>query len=259
MKVVDEMKIGNSGWKPLHTGSLLSTLSFISLAKAAFNKGYGFLMGSRFSQDAVENIFAQIRKKSGMNPSALDARKALKLITVTQFMTPCSNTNYCSDSDRALLSFSDTSQNGHKSEVHNLPGPAGASVHAVLKKGVCGNCRDFLTKNGLDVPETFTKLSEFSDFGGLKYISPVGLEILKTAERFIKKYREDLLSANIGMKTIVKYVCDLHTEVPLCCDVINQLVSHYANVRGSCMSSYQVTKRKLQTTYGNRLKKQKYS
>lgn len=99
VKVIEGTVIGK-GCKPLNTGSILTSLSFVDTAKRCINKEYKFLLGSRLSQDGLENVFSQIRKKYGKKPSALQCLRAVKLICVSQFMSDIKNTSYSTDSDQ---------------------------------------------------------------------------------------------------------------------------------------------------------------
>ncbi|EZA51541.1 hypothetical protein X777_09788 [Ooceraea biroi] len=77
----------------------------MKLAQECFEGKYKFLLGSRLNQDALENIFSQIRKRAGMKPSALNVLKVLKLICLSQFMSDTKNTNYSTDNDLHLLDY----------------------------------------------------------------------------------------------------------------------------------------------------------
>lgn len=102
---ITEQIIIDKGWKPLNTGSILTSLSFMNLAQECFEGKYKFLLGSRLHKDALENIFSQIRKRAGMKPSALNSLKVIKLICLSQFMSDTKNTNYSTDSDLHLLNY----------------------------------------------------------------------------------------------------------------------------------------------------------
>lgn len=52
------------------TGAIMSTTSYICLSKELLDEGFRFVMGSRFSTDAVENIFSVIRM-SNCKPDAV--------------------------------------------------------------------------------------------------------------------------------------------------------------------------------------------
>lgn len=42
--IIQETVIGK-GWKPLNTGSILTSLSFIAISRACFDRGYKFVLG----------------------------------------------------------------------------------------------------------------------------------------------------------------------------------------------------------------------
>lgn len=102
VKIFQNISIGN-GWKPLNTGMIMSTLSLCRITEQLLNEGYKFVLLHRFTQDAVENIFSQIRRKAGSCPSALQCLKALKLITVSQFISDIKRSSYFNDSDIFLI------------------------------------------------------------------------------------------------------------------------------------------------------------
>lgn len=100
--IFQNIEIGK-GWKPLNTGMIMSTLSLWAISNDLLNKGYKFVLLHRFTQDALENIFSQIRRKAGSSPSALECKRALKLITVSQFISDVKRSSYMSDSDLFLI------------------------------------------------------------------------------------------------------------------------------------------------------------
>lgn len=115
--IIQHSDIGK-GWKPLNTGTILTTISFLRIATKCFQNGYKFLLGSRLSQDALENIFSQVRKRGGMKPTALVARKVLRLICLTQYTSDIKNTNYCGDSDLHLVDYLNVDAGQYNSISH---------------------------------------------------------------------------------------------------------------------------------------------
>ncbi|XP_071636276.1 uncharacterized protein [Temnothorax longispinosus] len=59
-------------------------------------------MGSRFSQDCLENVFRIVRQKHP-TPNSIQFKNDLKLITISQYMANVSHGNYEED-DRTFLS-----------------------------------------------------------------------------------------------------------------------------------------------------------
>lgn len=74
--------IGN-GWKPLNVGFILSSLSLIDIFERLFNCNFDFVICHCYTQYAIENIFSQIRRKSGAIPTATQCLRALKMILLS--------------------------------------------------------------------------------------------------------------------------------------------------------------------------------
>jgi len=115
----ENITFGNS-WKPLNVGFILSSLSIIDIAETLFNSGFDFLICHRFTQDAIENIFSQVRRKSGAIPTATQRLSALKIISVSQFISDIKRSSYITDSDTYLIDFFHKSNNASVSSNLNL-------------------------------------------------------------------------------------------------------------------------------------------
>jgi hypothetical protein len=77
----------SEAWKPWQKGILLSTRTVLALHDELVQNGnYSFLLTCRFTQDALENLFSQIRGYGDDHPSTVHFRQCLKLITLSQFM-----------------------------------------------------------------------------------------------------------------------------------------------------------------------------
>ena len=94
------------GWKLVQTGIILSTLSVMNLTADAFDVGFTFFLPGKLTQDALENIFCQIRHKSGLKPTALEAKTTMKLICILWFLAEMKGTNYEVTYDKDLLDIS---------------------------------------------------------------------------------------------------------------------------------------------------------
>lgn len=59
-----EMKVGNQGvFKPVQTSLIITTKSYIEVADYLIKeRHYLYVIGARFSNDFVENLFSNIRK-----------------------------------------------------------------------------------------------------------------------------------------------------------------------------------------------------
>jgi hypothetical protein len=61
-------------------------------------KGFKFLLNSRFTQDCLENVFSVLRSKQVI-PNALQVKDNLKLITVGQYLQNVSKGSYDEDKE----------------------------------------------------------------------------------------------------------------------------------------------------------------
>jgi len=95
---------GSSAWKPVQTGIKLSTTSvlhiFTTLVASSDNR---FLLTSRLNQDALENVFSQVRGKGDAHPSIVAFRHNMRSICLPQFMTVPKTAAYHPDTTPHLL------------------------------------------------------------------------------------------------------------------------------------------------------------
>ena len=205
IKITQSMKFGE-GWKPLQTGIILSTLSVINLVNDTLSSGFKYFLPGRLSQDALENVFSQVRKKAGSKPTALKARQALKLVCVSQFIADIKDVNYFSDGDKHLFSMPklqdlpkevtnvvpvsiQSSQNkpltcSDENEVHYI---SGVTLNGILSRKLCSAC-SYAAENATDpneeeLPEYLQFLTKYSDMGGLHYPSSGFYRICRETER----------------------------------------------------------------------------
>ena len=103
--LVQEIRIG-SAWKPVQSGIKLATSSILSLHRRLVVDGeLKFLLSARFTQDALENIFSQVRAKGVLHPKPVQFRLSLRLICLAQFMAVPSSGSYDVDDTPHLISF----------------------------------------------------------------------------------------------------------------------------------------------------------
>jgi hypothetical protein len=96
----------NSTWKPIQTGILISTQSLLDLYASLVATGnYHFLLTSRLTQDALENLFSQIRGRGDSHPSPVHFRHCLRLISVAQFMKVTDRSSYSIDDSTYAMPF----------------------------------------------------------------------------------------------------------------------------------------------------------
>lgn len=81
------LEVGHKiSWKPSQSDSILLTTSILDLKNLYLNeKGFHFLLTSRFAQDCLENLFSVLRVKNIIS-NALKFKNDLKLISVSQYL-----------------------------------------------------------------------------------------------------------------------------------------------------------------------------
>lgn len=135
--VVQNMSFPNNIWKPVQSGIKLSITSLKSLHQDLVKSGdLKFLMSGRLTQDALENLFSQVRGFGNAHPKPTQFRAALKLIMLGQFMDVPTACNYDEDDAPHLLSFirdhapvlSDEPSTSTVSELDVLIGVASTSL-----------------------------------------------------------------------------------------------------------------------------------
>lgn len=101
-----DVKIGSDQrFKPVQRGVMITTKSVIELTTYLINeRGYLYVLAGRFSQDCVENVFSNIRKKFPV-PNALQFKQSLKILMVSQYLQTLQNTNYEQDEGSFITDF----------------------------------------------------------------------------------------------------------------------------------------------------------
>ncbi|GBN86783.1 hypothetical protein AVEN_230292-1 [Araneus ventricosus] len=94
------LKIGIRGvWKPVEAGIVLTTTSMLALQEMYLkDHKFKFILLSRFSQDAIENLFSSIRLKNPV-PNCKEFKTCLRLIILSQYFTSGVKGNSFSDAD----------------------------------------------------------------------------------------------------------------------------------------------------------------
>ncbi|XP_077968827.1 uncharacterized protein LOC120327068 [Styela clava] len=108
-----------------------------------------FLLPGKLTQDAVENLFSQVRSKGNSHPKACQFRNAIKLISVGQFLHVPSSGNYDTDDSENLITFIKEHSNASYSLTNDEPQPNIEinEVDALIESAVV--CMDICESNGL--------------------------------------------------------------------------------------------------------------
>ena len=282
INVIQNSQFGMS-WKPLQTGMILSSLTVMKLTEELFLDGFSFFLPGRLTQDALENVFSQVRRKSATKPTALQAKEALRLICVSQFISDIRSSNYASDSDYHLLDttlemtravsaghtsglptttseqttpFSALSVAAQENDIYFI---SGSILNTLLKrKNICQPCLEALQMaKYLEEPEVpyYKKLlTEYCDMGGLKRPESGLYQICVEAEKVFKKYTKHLLLNEITIREhLVKVIKDKCQNIvlPTCCKIKETIIENYLVIRCKGYINFAVNKRVPEACYGS--------
>jgi hypothetical protein len=85
----------NKTWKPIQTGLVMASKTLLDMHTDFVQTGYyKFLLSSRLTQDALENLFSQIRGRGDSHPTPVKLRHSLRLISISQFTKTPKNSSY---------------------------------------------------------------------------------------------------------------------------------------------------------------------
>ncbi len=274
-------------WAPLNTGMILSNLSFIDVSTFLLQQdGIFFILLHRFTQDATENIFSQVRRRAGMTPCSKEVLSALKLITLSQFMSDIKSVDYLDENDTFLLNYiaekKQARVQGRNNNVlpingfpsvpadlsekfqtvlsenaflnsydRNLLFNVGGSTTAAIMKKVCLLCIEFLSRKSSDISITNKMYKNFLNFGGLKEPCPSLLVLLMNCELLYRKFRYNLLhKAGFCTHLIEKINCEIDVPFPLCCKMKSKIVDHFFTVRSFAALSLECERKPREKMYG---------
>ena len=89
----------------MQIGVKLNTTSMICLVQELLSSSYvKFILTARFTQDALENLFSQIRGQGVPHPQPVQFHQALRLVCLGHFMMIPNSSNYEED-DTPMLDF----------------------------------------------------------------------------------------------------------------------------------------------------------
>lgn len=103
--LIKRVKIGESGkWVPIQSGIILTTTAILEMQERLFADGFQYILTSRFSQDKLENLFSQIRRRRS-TPTAYEFKNALKIVTISQFLYQAKGASYQEDDGYYIADF----------------------------------------------------------------------------------------------------------------------------------------------------------
>lgn len=241
--MIRHMKTADNKWKPSQRGIIISTENMRHLSQSLiYSKNFNFLQTSRLTQDAVENTFSRVRVKGTVHPSALQALRAVRLISVSQFTKEVPRSNYAEDNDKFYLNFlsspvkkgadkllSNNVQENillpkidlHPLELDALHHFTGYVISKIFSK-ICKNCQEFST---VEKEEGYTSVSSaLKDKGGLQNSSIIMQLVSEEMEKICVHYTKIgdehllqrlILCAHRNTKNLLP-TCDCHFSLKFC-------------------------------------------
>lgn len=236
LEVNNVMKTLRAGkkWLPFQSGTIASSMSLFAIEEELKNLGFKFVLGGRFSQDALENVFSLIRSRSDCYPTAKKFRANLRNICISQYLSVISSGSYpndcdaffatlikssslktdnCSTSDdnadRSFVAEIDESVNVHGEVVANALNHLAGYVIFKTKDKLCGKCS--LAVSSPSASSTADSLyTNYLNKGGLTIPSRQIVEILHKADTFFVE-RVKLLPSMVN--PVGKLSCDFQLLV----------------------------------------------
>lgn len=288
--LVEQTEFGLCGWKPLNVGIIMSSISIIEISELLFSNNFDFILCHRFTQDAVENIFSQIRRKAGQTPNAIQSLRALKMILMSQYISDVKRSNYFNDTDTFLLNyFKEVPENYYttRSSSINVLQPsnnvktveldyvenisevlqlfpkydiniifylAGSATNSILKLS-CKECCDYMcknTENEENLPERYKFYSKSLNKGGLKEPCVNTILLIFNCELVYRKYKSHFLH-NSSQDIVNEISNNIKINYPPCeknCDVKQKLIKHFFTVRSYATCNLSVCRKRKRNMYG---------
>ena len=253
IETMSSIQIGSKPvWKPVQTGTILSTTSVLNLCDDLLDS-QEFLLTSRLTQDCIENLFSCVRSKNPV-PSARECKYALKMITVAQYLKPTKTGNYQED-DREYLGdllpatikppvpqvemldldvlSSCAEISAHEEE--SLYYLAGYCVHSLdRQKQICKKCQHSVKHLGPNPHprSSYLRNKNFKD-GALFEVSHELFAMFKRWEVIIRSMEGALRSPGIAtlMANTCLEVCPITITTPACHKIVLKLLKKFVNAR----------------------------
>lgn len=261
MSIFQRMNVGSRNlWKPSQTGLLISTKSMLDIQEDCLkNKGYAFILTSRFTQDCLENLFSAVRARQVI-PNAVQFKAHLKLITVGQYLKDVSKSSYDADDRQFLADFLDTPllptvyqevtvpENFepteivlNNSELNSLYNVCGYMLKSIQKNAkVCSACMDSVgSKKEIDFE--YANLVHFRCFrkNSLYYCNKDTFVFFLKMETIFRQYFEMVSKQqNVNIKDFFVNKCSVG------CQHINHIVSCH-NLKNKIINRFIIFRLKI--------------
>lgn len=256
MKLFQNLNIRKAGqadaFKPVQAGVLITTASAIHLQKKLLEEyKFRFVLLSRLSQDALENLFSTVRRKHPV-PRPLEFKSTLRIITLAQFFNPSRHGSYEHDDSVDLLEYiasrppvqsatedeippdSTEAEDIDDAEQESLCYLAGYSARAVMRKhSLCDNCISFLKDDpGVD-HGTLLSLKSYRSTGDNPLVTPSRsvVELLTHGEKVFRNCEDRITKLPMSTLRDTVLSANLAAGFPQCHDLATKLLNHFLLMR----------------------------
>lgn len=239
-------------WKPVQTGVILATTSVL-LLQAMFLEKYNFkfLLLSRFSQDALENLFSTLRCKNPV-PRVLEFKSSLRAATMAQFLRPSKDGSYTEEDCFLLTGMADDNKPNESKmyvvrpsdlldiqdlEHESLEYLAGYVVAQVKKANSCQACVEAITSSAEGNKLTMLKCYS-KEKPALTVPSPAVLKLIETAENYVRLNEEALIVNRVSaskLQSTIQSSLYLGNCFPTCHCISDKLLATFLRTRISIL------------------------
>jgi hypothetical protein len=257
-----------SSWKPIQTGILVSTQSLLDLFASLVASGsYNYLLTSRLTQDALENLFSQIRGRGNSHPTPVHFRHCLRLISISQFLAVPKHSSYSitecdfavsllrsnskSSADQVLIDTDASSSDTNHVLLPSVPNkveltPSEKNALCYLTGWIafklktrflsCNACINFLVSSELEdrnLPEA--QLVIIKSYGWLTLPSKSLQKTVVAAEGIFQRHKAECLNSSNALQLLVDSSASLlrgsDPVIPSCHDVGLMVLKKFYRLR----------------------------
>ncbi|KAM7311300.1 hypothetical protein ISCGN_008207 [Ixodes scapularis] len=236
-------------WKPIQTGVILSTTSAMELQTMMVgDHHFEYLLFSRLSQDALENLFSTIRLKNPV-PRPKEFKSALRTVTLAQFLRPSSHGSYTKADGELLVGLENSApedpdppplqpglldlDTAEQDSFEYLCGYAVQQVKKNLK--TCNNCSAAIcAERPMQDANDLVRLKSYtSNRIALVVPSKATLSLLEAAERYYRRNEKLVIDNSLSIHNLRSSILDATgpCEIPVCHDVPMKLLRCFLSTR----------------------------
>jgi hypothetical protein len=239
---------------PNWTQSLLDL--FASLVATG---SYQYLLTSRLTQDALENLFSQIRGRGNSHPNPVHFRHSIRLISVSQFLAvPKRSSYHVTDCDFAVSLLkpaqslpaqvlpSQAKMSNNHEEIGSSTVDSTLELNALcyltgwiafkLKRQLnpCSLCVDYLVStDSEDKSMPQAQLTVLKSYGWLTMPSKSLQDVILAAEGIFKSNQADCLNSANSLQLLLDKSSSIlnRSDIPTCHNVCLEVLKKYFRLR----------------------------